>query len=182
MEDKSVSDEGTPEGTPEGTDQGGNNSGTTPPAGNEGFKPPATQEELNRIIAERVKRAEAKYAGFGDLKKKAEQFDAIAEAQKTELQRSQERAEAAEKRAAEVERELVRSQVAVTKKLPAELAARLRGDTPEELAADADALLALMKTSNSLKPDPSQGSRSAASPDPAQQFADLILKARGNTR
>jgi hypothetical protein len=163
------------------SDQDGNNSGTTSTATNE-FKPPATQEELNRIIADRVKRTEAKYAGFSDLKKKAEQFDAIEQANKTELQRIQERSEAAEKRATELERELVRSQVAVNKKLPPELAVRPRGDTPEELAADADALLALMKASTNLNPDMAQGSRSAASPDPAQQFADLIRQARGNTR
>lgn len=112
----------------------------------------------------------------------AEKLAALEESQKTEAQKIAERAEAAERRAAESERELARYRVAVAKKLPAELTDRLRGDTPEELAADADALLALVRVSNSLKPDPTQGSRSAASPDPAQQFADLILKARGNTR
>jgi hypothetical protein len=112
----------------------------------------------------------------------AEKLAALEESQKTEAQKIAERAEAAEKRAAESERELARYRVAVAKKLPAELTDRLRGDTPEELAADADALLALVRVSNSLKPDHTQGSRSAASPDPAQQFADLILKARGNTR
>lgn len=112
----------------------------------------------------------------------AEKLAALEEAQKTEAQKTADRAEAAERRAAESERELARYRVAVAKKLPAELTDRLRGETPEELAADADALLALVKASTTLKPDPSQGNRSAASPDPAQQFADLILKARGNTR
>jgi hypothetical protein len=72
----------------------------------------------------------------------------------------------------------------VAKKLPAELTDRLRGETPEELEADADALLALVKASTNMKPDLSQGSRASTngSPDPAQQFADLIRQARGNTR
>lgn len=38
-----------------------------------------------------------------------------------------------------------RLKVATEKKLPSELADRLRGDTPEELAADADRLLAFLK-------------------------------------
>lgn len=185
MEENPVSDTTAGAAATDGTDTSnntdGNNTGTTSTGGDE-FKPIASQDELNRIIADRVTRERAKFKDYNDLKSKATQFDAITEAQKTEMQRIQERSEAAEKRAAELEQELVRSQVAVNKKLPPELAARLRGSTAEELAADADALLALMKTSNSLKPDHSQGSRSAASPDPAQQFADLILKARGNTR
>jgi hypothetical protein len=163
------------------TDGNNNNTGTTSTGGDE-FKPIASQEELNRVIADRVARERAKFKDYNDLKSKATQFDAIAEAQKTEMQRIQERTVQAEKRAAELERELTRSQVAVAKKLPPELAVRLRGETPEELAADADSLLALMKASTNVKPDPSQGSRGAPSPDPAQQFADLILQQRRITR
>jgi len=114
----------------------------------------------------------------------AEKLAALEEAQKTEAQKIAERAEAAERRAAEADRELARYRVATAKKLPAELVGRLQGDTDEELAADADILLALVKASNSLKPDPTQGARASAeaSPDPAQQFADLILKQRGISR
>jgi hypothetical protein len=96
----------------------------------------------------------------------AERLAALEESQKTEAQKVAERAELAEKRAAESERDLARYKVAVLKKLPAELAERLRGDTAEELAADADALLALLKTTTDLKPDPSQGNRTSASAAP----------------
>ena len=110
----------------------------------------------------------------------AEKLAALEEAQKTETEKVAERADAAEKRAAATERELIRYRVAVAKKLPAELTDRLRGETLEELEADADTLLALVKASTpSLKPDLSQGSHGAASPDPATQFAELIRKARG---
>lgn len=96
-----------------------------------------------------------------------EKLAALEESQKTEAQKIAERAEQAEKRAAESERDLARYKVAVLKKLPAELAERLRGDTAEELAADADALLALLKvTTTDLKPDPSQGNRTSASAAP----------------
>jgi hypothetical protein len=65
--------------------------------GNSGFTPPATQDEFNALVAERVKRERAKYADYSDLKTKAAQFDEFAESQKTEIQKANERAEAAER-------------------------------------------------------------------------------------
>lgn len=108
----------------------------------------------------------------------AEKLAALEEAQKTEAQKVAERAEAAERRAADSERELARYRVAVAKKLPAELTDRLRGETPEELEADADQLLALVKASTNLKPDLSQGSRAStgAAKDPATEFADILTR------
>lgn len=60
---------------------------------------------------------------------------------KTDQQKLEERATAAERAAADAATQLARYQVAVEKGLPAELAARLQGSTPEELAKDADNLL-----------------------------------------
>lgn len=69
---------------------------------------------------------------------------AAEEANKTELQRAQEAATAAQKDAQEARLALLRRDVANRdgKVLPAGLADRLRGNTKEELEADADALLA----------------------------------------
>jgi septal ring factor EnvC (AmiA/AmiB activator) len=190
-----LSDEGTPEGT---EDQGGNTSGTTPPAGNE-WKPPATQEELNRIIAERVKRAEAKYAGFGDLKKKAEQFDAIAEAQKTELQKIQERAEAAEKRAADLEaaeakraaeaeqaRQVADWKAAISKETGVPASA-LRGNTKEDLQAHAEEIKALLPDPNTRRVGgayvPTEGRNvGTGGNDPAAEFGRILQNARRNAQ
>jgi len=163
---------------------GGNTSGDTSAAG-DAFKPPASQEELNRLIAERVRREAAKYQDYGDLKKKAQQFDAIAEAQKTELQRAQERAEAAEQRAQklEMDRQLAdwRTQIAQEAGVPAGV---LRGTTQEELLAHAAELKALL-------PDPNarpgafvagEGRQAVAAKDPAMEFADIVLRQRGIIR
>lgn len=43
-----------------------------------GYTPPASQADLDRIIQERVSRAEKKYEGFDDFKAKAEKFDQFA--------------------------------------------------------------------------------------------------------
>ena len=77
------------------TPEGGNPSGETPAA--EEFKPITSQDDLNRIIGERVKRA--KPADYDDLKKKAAKLDEIEAANQTE-------AEKAAKRLADLEAEL----------------------------------------------------------------------------
>jgi len=63
----------------------------------------------------------------------------IEESQKTEAQKAQERLEAAEKRAAELELRSIRAEVAAEKGVPIGL---LTGGTKEEVEAAADALLA----------------------------------------
>lgn len=53
------------------------------------FKPIASQEDLDRIIGERLSRERGKYADYDDLKAKAAKFDEVDAASKTELQRLQ---------------------------------------------------------------------------------------------
>ena len=71
--------------------------GKTPPEGGE-FKAITTQDELNRITGERVRRAEAKFADYDALKTKAGEFDKATEANKTALQVALDRADVAEKK------------------------------------------------------------------------------------
>ena len=51
-----------------------------------------TQAELDAIIQDRVKRERDKYKDFEDLKIKAQKFDEQEEANKSELQKAQDRA------------------------------------------------------------------------------------------
>lgn len=67
-----------------------------------------------------------------------------------------------------------RLRVAVSKGVPAELVDRLRGDTEDELAADADKLLALVvkdETPRPPAPDLRQGGNGGGQLSTAQQFA-----------
>jgi hypothetical protein len=52
-----------------------------------GYTPPASQEELNRIISERVAREKAKFADYGDLKAKAARLDQIEQANLSEAEK-----------------------------------------------------------------------------------------------
>ena len=79
----------------------------------------------------------------------------------SELQKAQRDREEALNRLQEVEREAVRNRVALTKGLPADIAATLSGSNEEELAAHADRLLAWRSNvpPTTPRPDPGQGPR-----------------------
>ena len=97
-----------------------------------------TQDEVNRIVAERVKR----YANYEELKQKAEQFDQIEESNKTELQKAVEKANGLQseldalKNATKL-RDL-RDEVSKEKGVPANL---LTGTTKEECEAQAEEII-----------------------------------------
>lgn len=65
-----------------------------PPATDTGFTPITTQEELNTVIGDRVKRA--KPADYDDLRAKAAKLDQLESAAKPELERLTERAATAD--------------------------------------------------------------------------------------
>jgi hypothetical protein len=80
------------------TPQGGEGtSGETPPA--DEFKAITSQDDLNKVINDRLTRERAKYADYKDLKAKAEAFDKAKAENQTE-------AEKTTARLAELEREL----------------------------------------------------------------------------
>jgi hypothetical protein len=77
--------------------------------------------------------------------------------------------------------ETARLRVGITKGIPLEVVARLKGADEAELSADADTLLPLLsgKTDPFPKADPSQGAHGpAGTPSTADQFAEQ-LKAAG---
>ena len=104
-----------------------------------------TQAELDRIVADRLKREQSKYADYVDVKAKAEKFDEVEAASKSEAEKLAEKLAAAEKRASDAERNALRLEVATAKGLTPAQAKRLVGTTKEELDADADDLLATFK-------------------------------------
>lgn len=88
------------------SNEGGNeNTGGTTPTAGDGFKPITSQDELNRIIGERVKRA--KPADYDELKAKAAKMDEIEQAKKSEAQKL-----ADAKAAAERERDAAKAEAA----------------------------------------------------------------------
>lgn len=115
-------------------------------SGNGDWTPPASQEELNRIIAARVSREREKFADYDDIKSKAAKFDEVEEAAKSELEKALARAEAAESAVQQFETQKQinswKSDVAEKTGVPA---AALSGSTLEEITAHASVLAPLIK-------------------------------------
>lgn len=108
-----------------------------------------TQSELDAIVRDRLQRERNKYADYDAYKEKAEKFDAAEEAQKSELQKATDRAEALQKeldglKQADAVRK-IREEVAKEAGVPTSL---LTGGTKEECEAQAKEILAFAKPNN----------------------------------
>lgn len=106
-----------------------------------------TQSEMNAILQERLARERGKYADYEALKAKAEQFDRADEAEKTELQKANARAERLQAqldgltKAAALQK--LRAKVAEKTRVPEAL---LSADTEEACTAQAEAILAFARS------------------------------------
>lgn len=142
---------------------------------------PAGKKALDEERAAR-KELEKQLAALAPLKQLAE---AISGGQqkpdgKSEVDLLNERFAQLEKTASDERAARLRLEVAADKGLTPQQAARLQGATREELAADADALVALFPAApagpRTPAPDPSQGARGTAVPDLDAQIADAYSK------
>lgn len=117
-----------------------------------------------------------------EAKAKATEYE---ERDKSELEKLTGKLTKAEERAQAAENTLLRFQVAAEKQLPKELIPRLRGDTQEELEADAAELLELVKsrTETGKTPDFDGGAREPAPEpkSPEEEHNDFALKLLGRT-
>lgn len=104
-----------------------------------------TQEEVNGIVNDRLARERKKYDGIDleALKSKAAKFDEMEEANKTELEKANERANALQAKLDGIQREKelseMREQVAKEIGIPADL---LNGNSEEECKKQAEAIKA----------------------------------------
>lgn len=145
---------------------------TTPPAPPEGTPPPpAPPAEPKTYDEDYVKKLRSESAGYRTSLRDVEQArDAALEEAKT-FKAKLEEADAVKARATDLESQVARLSVALEKGLPKDLVSRLVGTTPEELAADADSLLALVGPRGPVGFD--QGGRTPVTPpDLATQIAE----------
>lgn len=110
-------------------------------AAKQGTEKTFTQAEVNEIVKERLKRDQGKYSDYDDLKKKAEEYDKIQEASKTELQKANDKADKLQEeldalKKAESVRD-IRAKVSKETGVPENL---LTGDTEEDCKTQAEAI------------------------------------------
>ena len=105
-----------------------------------------TQDELNAIVGDRVKREKEKYAGYEELKEKAAKLDQIEEASKSEIQKMTEKADKLEAELLQMKKadgiREMRAKVSQETGIPANL---LTAETEEECKEQADAIKAFAK-------------------------------------
>lgn len=97
-----------------------------------------TQSEMDAILGDRLKRERAKYADYGELKAKAEKYDAAEEANKSELEKAVEERDKYKAKVEELENEKARAaavaEAARKHGVDAELLSRMAGDVEENAA------------------------------------------------
>lgn len=118
-----------------------------------------------------------------EAQQRQERLDELEERDKSELEKAQAKATKLEQAKAEAEVRLLRFEVATDKQLPKELIPRLRGNSREELEADAEELLTLVKSRSDTDttPDFDGGPREPAPEpkSPEDQHNDDVLKLLG---
>lgn len=149
----------------------GNNQATEPTQGHE--EKTFTQAELDKIVQNRVYEERKKLADYEDLKAKADELDQLKEANKTELQKAQDRAAKAEKDLAEFkaaeEIRKAKAKVAAETGVPSEL---LAGENEEAFKAHAKAILEFAKTKGYPTVKDGGEVKSVGKPTTRQQFAE----------
>lgn len=107
----------------------------------------------------------------------AEKLEKLEQDKLSEIEKANNRAKAAEERAAALELKELKASIASAKALPAYLATRLQGTTKEELEADADAIAKEMNLGKKA-PDLKQGKQGSKAPAEGPGFMDSFIKGR----
>lgn len=129
------------------------------------FKPIETQEELDAIIGrtrkEATERAEKKYADYDSVKStNAELTEKLAAAEKAATDTADKYKDydhnisGLQEKVKKYELDSIRTRVALESGLPYEAAGRLRGETEEEIKADAELFAGLIKPKSQPMADP----------------------------
>lgn len=106
------------------------------------FTPITSQEDLNKVIGERIRRA--KPADYDELKAKAEKFSQWEQSQKTEQEKLQEQLSSLTTDNGAKDRTIARLNVIATEGIPAEYQDLVHGDTAEALSASAQKVKAIL--------------------------------------
>jgi hypothetical protein len=140
---------------------------------NEAEQKTFTQDELNAILNDRLKREREKHADYAALKEKAEKLDKLEEASKSEIQKMTEKAERLQQeldqiKQAESIRE-IRAKVAKETGIPENL---LTGSTEEDCTAQAEAIKAFAKPAYPTLRDAGEATGAVSGGSTAAQFAE----------
>lgn len=136
-----------------------------------------TQEDVNKIVGDRIAREREKFADYDAIKAKAEKFDEIEEANKSELEKAQERAnklqtELDSMKAAEQVR-AIRDEVSKETGVPSNL---LTAETKDGCEEQAKAIKAYTESNRAGYPSVVDGgeAKTTTKGTTKEQFADWV--------
>lgn len=132
-----------------------------------------TQAEVDKIVADRVKRERSKFSDYDDLKKKAGAYDKLQEDQKSETQKLNDRLAAQAVELQELRVERIRRTAAASAGLDPEMAEFITAADEEEAAEQAKKLADRLKPGKQGAPDFKQGTRTTP---PPQRSRDELLR------
>lgn len=144
----------------------------------QGYTPPASQEEFNRIISARVEREREKFADYDELKQKAAELDRLNESRKTDEQKTDERITGLEEKLAAAQSEATRARIQAKYSISdsdAELF--LTATDTDKLEAQAKALAdrAADRKKNGPHVPAQKGKAGEAGSDPMRELANQIF-------
>lgn len=123
------------------------------------FKAIETQEELDRIIQERLSREKGKFADYDEIKTRNAALEAELDDLKSTIEESSNAAKTHEQTIADLNKQIaeketvnLRTRIALQNGLPIDLANRLVGDDEESIKADAERLASFVSKKQTPPP------------------------------
>lgn len=123
------------------------------------FKAIETQEELDRIIQERLSREEGKFADYDEIKTRNAALETEVDALKSTIEETNNAAKTHEQTIADLNKQIadketvnLRTRIALQNGLPIDLADRLIGSDEESIKADAERLAGLVSKKQTPPP------------------------------
>lgn len=123
------------------------------------FKAIETQEELDRIIQERLNREKGKFSDYDEIKKRNADLEAQVGTLQTAIEESKTSTADYEKKLSELNTKIadyetanLRTRIALQNGLPYDLADRLQGSDEESIKADAERLASFVSKKSIIPP------------------------------
>lgn len=123
------------------------------------FKTIETQEELDNIVKERIRREREKFADYDDLKKRVSELESENSALKSTVEDDKQTRAGLDAQITELQGQVsnyetasLRTRIALQNGLPYDLADRLQGADEEALRADAERLAGFMRPATPQAP------------------------------
>lgn len=123
------------------------------------FKTIETQEELDNIVKERIRREREKFADYDDLKKRVSELETENSALKSTVEDDKQARAGLDAQITELQGQVsnyetasLRTRIALQNGLPYDLADRLQGTDEEALRADAERLAGFMRPATHQAP------------------------------